>query len=180
MKATLALTALVTRSPGWPVTWLYRRSQCVDEEFEVARLGFMGVERLHRGRQSPAALMPEHHQQRRIELSYTEFQAADHGTVQHLPCTADDDEVADSTVEDQFDGDAGVDAAQNGRKWFLGAGDRHPPRHIVVEVFGVILRESLVAVAQQLQSLIRIGGQRLDRRPGGRIRRGSGGQWRRC
>jgi hypothetical protein len=58
--------------------------------------------------------MPQHHDQGDLQLVDAELEAAEHGGVDHVAGRPDGEEVAETLVQDGFDRDPAVDAAEAG------------------------------------------------------------------
>ena len=87
---------------------------------QIARLILDWPLQLLQGRFNGAALrVAQHHHQAGAELFGGELDAADLGWGDDVAGDADDEQIAEALIEDDFDRYPGVGTAENGGEWFL-------------------------------------------------------------
>ena len=97
-----------------------------------------------------ARVMGQDDDQRHLEDGDRVFQACDDRLAHDLAGVADDEEIAQTQVEDDLGGEAGVGAAEQRRDRMLRGGEILAPQHVLVRVARLVGDESAVSVQHLL------------------------------
>ena len=100
------------------------------------------------GRDRPAAVVPEDHDQRHAEDADAVFERAEHGVVDHLAGGADHEGVPEAEVEDDLSGQPGIRAAEDHRERVLVLHEGGAARRVLVGVGRFAGNKAFVAFAQ--------------------------------
>ena len=101
-----------------------RRSDEIHDGMQIARLVLHRTTQLFQRRfDGPAAGVSEYHHQPRAELFSRKFDAADQGRSDDVARDPDDEQISQTLIEHDLDGNARIGAAENGGKRLLTSGN---------------------------------------------------------
>ena len=134
---------------------LDRRTHAVDDRVQIPRLVDGRPLQLFDGGENRAALgVTEHHHEARAVAFRGELDAAHLRRRDDVACDADDEQIAEPLVEDDFRRHSRVRASEDDRERLLAAGDFRAPRFICQRLVAADIRhEPLVPVFQALKSV---------------------------
>jgi hypothetical protein len=121
---------------------------------QIARLILLGPLQLFESRLNGAAVrMPQDDHQARPELFSGKFDATDLRWSDDITGYANDEQIAQSLIEDDLDGHSRIGTAQNGRERFLARGQLDAARSAWQAVTAANVRDkAAISIAQQSES----------------------------
>lgn len=145
------VTALEVERGGFPVTGGLQDRRCHtfhEDALMIVRDGAT-VDGVGCRGNGTAAFVAEHDDEGDTERIDREGNRSHHGFTEDLPGGTDDEDVAETGVEDELDGDAGIRAGEHDRDGILPVAEFFPAVGIHVGVVGGVFSESLVSGGEQ-------------------------------